>query len=346
VPHITEVQAELIEIPLRHVFATAQDKLARQVSRLVRTTLTFSDGATAVGETAAVQYVTGETPDSALADIRSAAASLVGLDASRLRPAVFRLAELLPDSPSARAGIEMALFEAFAARAGLSMHRLFGGSLAEVETDVTLSIAPDAVDRAREAAERGFHRFKVKVGSPDVEDDYRRIIALRDAVPHGLFRVDANQAFTAEGAILFIRRCVDAGVHLEMVEQPVPKEDLSALDHVARRSPVPVIADEAVKTPTDALRVLTETAAHGVNVKVMKSGLSGALDIVAVARAAGKKLMIGCMLESQRGIAASLALACGTGAFDYVDLDSHLLLADEPAEPLFRQAGPIMGFAP
>src|SRR5205823_3336128 len=129
------------------------------------------------------------------------------------------------------------------------------------------------------------------------------------------------------------------------VEQPVLKEDLAALDQVADASPVPVFADEAVKTPRDALEVVTQTRAHGINVKLMKSGIAGALEIIAICRAAGRKLMIGCMLESSLGIAFSLALACGTGAFDYVDLDSHLLLHEEGNNPWFDEAGPIL-FAP
>jgi len=74
----------------------------------------------------------------------------------------------------------------------------------------------------------------------------------------------------------------------------------------------------------------------------MKSGLSGALDIIAIAKAAGRKLMIGCMLETRRGISSSLALALGTGAFDYIDLDSHLLLNEEGDNTYFSQQGPIM----
>src|SRR5262249_4558840 len=97
-----------------------------------------------------------------------------------------------------------------------------------------------------------------------------------------------------------------------------------------------------VKSPADAVRLVQETQVQGINIKLMKSGINGALDIIAIARAAGRELMIGCMLESRRGIAASLALACGTGAFDYVDLDSHLLLNEEGENPYFRQEGPAL----
>src|SRR5205085_9989518 len=97
-------------------------------------------------------------------------------------------------------------------------------------------------------------------------------------------------------------------------------------------------------TPEDALRIVKETRIQGINVKLMKSGISGALDIIAIAKAGGRRLMIGCMLETRRGINASLAVACGTGVFDFVDLDSHLLLSEADQEFYFTQGGPVMKF--
>jgi len=68
----------------------------------------------------------------------------------------------------------------------------------------------------------------------------------------------------------------------------------------------------------------------GINVKLMKSGIGGALEIIALCRAAGRKLMLGCMLETGLGIAAAAQIAAGTGAFDFLDLDSHRLLRPVP----------------
>ena len=93
---------------------------------------------------------------------------------------------------------------------------------------------------------------------------------------------------------------------------------------------VPVFADESARDVPSVLQLLQEDAVDGVNVKLMKSGLAGALQIMALCRAAGKKLMLGCMLESSLGIAAAAQIAGGTGAFDFLDLDSHRLLAPIP----------------
>ncbi|HEU4754882.1 MAG TPA: enolase C-terminal domain-like protein, partial [Armatimonadota bacterium] len=87
------------------------------------------------------------------------------------------------------------------------------------------------------------------------------------------------------------------------------------------------------------LRVAATGAAHGINIKLAKAGMLGALQIIAIARAAGLKLMIGCMLETLPGNGAAVHFACGTGAFDYLDLDSHMLVGIETPGLPFEQRG-------
>ncbi len=115
---------------------------------------------------------------------------------------------------------------------------------------------------------------------------------------------------------------------MDLLEQPLPKHDLAGMAFVAKRCPVPVAADESVASPEGALKVLELGAATAINIKAAKSGYSRSLAIAAIARAAGVPLMIGCMAETARGLAASAALAAGTGFFRFVDLDSDHLLAE------------------
>jgi len=131
-------------------------------------------------------------------------------------------------------------------------------------------------------------------------------------------------------------------VPVELLEQPVPASDLDGLAAVTRECAVPVIADEAVLDAASALRIAATGAAHGVNIKVAKSGLLEATRIIAVARAGGLKLMLGCMMESLLGIGAALHLATGTGAFDYLDLDSHALIGLTPTGRPFAQEGDVL----
>jgi L-alanine-DL-glutamate epimerase-like enolase superfamily enzyme len=182
----------------------------------------------------------------------------------------------------------------------------------------------------------------MKVGGENKEADTLRVVRLQEELPEAIIRLDGNQGFTPKEAEDFLADLVKRGVRLEMVEQPVDKHDLTGLDYVARNSPVPILADEACVTPEDAYRICSTTAVHGVNVKLMKSGLSGALSIIRIAQAANRRLMIGCMIESPVGLSAALALACGTGAFDYVDLDGHVLIDIKEEITEFEAKGPFL----
>ena len=91
--------------------------------------------------------------------------------------------------------------------------------------------------------------------------------------------------------------------------------------------PALLFADESAQTTSSVVDLLKREAVDGVNVKLMKSGLVGALEIAGLCRAHGVKLMVGCMLESQLPLTAACALVAGAGLFDYIDLDSHHLLS-------------------
>jgi len=339
---ISDIRIEKVEVPLRRSFATSRDRLARDVSRIVRVTVLARDGSQGVGECVAVQYVTGESQDTAHAALLRAAPALIGMECLRPRDVLACAERELAGTPSAFAGLEMALFDAFCAATGISWWSFFGGAATEAATDVTLPMVPDARERAIEHAAEGYRCFKVKVGRADPAEDLSLLADIARALPHATFRLDANQAFTPDSALRFVEEALRLGVPIDYLEQPVDRADLRALDYVAARSSVPVFADEAVLSPADALRVVEQTRVHGLNVKLMKAGVRGTLDIAAIARAADRDLMIGCMLESCRGIGFALAVATGCGAFSHYDLDSHLLLREDGGNPFFEQDGPTL----
>jgi L-alanine-DL-glutamate epimerase-like enolase superfamily enzyme len=333
---IASVSAETMTTPLYNPFVTSQGRATAALA--VSVTVTLSDGRTATGESVPVTYVTGETIETVLAAVERVGPELVGLEVERYRLVLDTIARLLPEGARARCGLEMAVLQAWELATGSSIHRLWGAAQDSQPTDVTIPI----VDNARELTEiawaMGMRVFKIKVGGASIEADHARVLAVRNAAPDAPLRIDANQAFSPDDALRFVERLVAEGAHVQLLEQPVKADDFAGLDWVAERSPVPVFADESCRTPADALR-LAQTAVHGFNCKIQKNGIAGVLDIVAIARAANRQLMLGCMLETRRSIAISLALACGTGAFDFLDLDSHLLLDERGPNPYFTQAG-------
>jgi L-alanine-DL-glutamate epimerase-like enolase superfamily enzyme len=345
-PQILELRAEPAPYPMKSPFESA--KRRSTVADNVLVTAVLSDGAVGYGEASPADYVTGETAESVLQSVRAAGPVLFTRYAARVRQWHPPLSEALAGRPTARSAVEMALLDAACRSRGVPLWVYFGGAVTEVRTDLSIPIASpeQAGELAAEAAALGYRSIKIKVGGPDRAEDLARVRAVAAAAPGAGIRLDANQGFGAEEALAFLADCARAGVPVEIMEQPVPRDDWDALAEVTRRSPVPVIADEAVVDERAALRVAATGAAHGINIKVAKAGLVGALQIIAIARAAGLKLMIGCMLESLVGIGAALHLACGTGAFDYLDLDSHVLIGLKPTGLPFAQDGDVLRVDP
>lgn len=337
---ILSVAAEPFETPLHHPFVTSQGRATS--ARGIAITLRAENDIEARGEAVPVTYVTGETLQTVTASVERIGPELVGLDTERYRLALDIISRLAPDMPSARCGLEMAVLDAWTQASGSSLWQLWGSARDSVETDMTIPIVPNAAELAELAWGLGMRVFKIKVGETDIEADHARVLAIRNAAPEAHIRLDANQAFSPENALRFVERLLSEGAHIELLEQPVPREDFQGMDFVAARSPVPVFADESCRTPQEALRLIAETQVQGFNCKINKSGIAGVLDIIALARAGNRRLMLGCMLETRRSIAVSLAIACGTGAFDFIDLDSHLLLNEAGENPFFHQQGPVM----
>jgi L-alanine-DL-glutamate epimerase-like enolase superfamily enzyme len=95
---------------------------------------------------------------------------------------------------------------------------------------------------------------------------------------------------------------------------------------------VPVAADESCRTPQDALRIAHEQLASVINIKLVKAGVVAGIEIAAIARAAGLGLMVGGMVETRLAMGFSAHFAAGTGGFDWIDLDTPLLMAADPVE--------------
>ncbi len=339
---ISEIRAFAVDMPLKEAFETSKGR--KTTSPAVAVELILSDGSVGLGAATPVKYVTGEDVDDVLAAIEANKACLVGLDVSAYRPCFSAIAEALPGKYSTKAALEMAVVDGFCKLYGVPMYKFFGGTLSQVETDVTIPICePEhAGELARDAAAAGFHHLKVKVGGADQEADFARVLAMSKGAPNCTIRLDANQGFTPEFAVEYVKRLLDAGVNVDMMEQPVDRDDLKGLAYVTANTSVPVFADETCRTPADAIELVKINAVDGINIKLMKAGISGALDIISICRAAGKELMLGCMLETGIGMATSVHFAAGTGVFSRMDLDGHLLASEMPYPGGFTYEGPYL----
>lgn len=324
---VTSVDARPWTLPLVAPFVIAA-RVAHE-ARNVRIRVHVEGGGGGDGASAPVGYVTGESVESVLDALQAVGPRLVGLPIDRLGPLLAVVGCELAEAPAARAGLEMALYDAWARCWRLPLWHHFGAARARQATDLTIPLVlPDeAADLAQNAWAEGFRALKIKVGDvKGTEADLERIRAVVRAAPGVRLRIDANQAFAPDEAVAFAHALLATGAALDLLEQPVPKEDVLGLRYVRDRAGLPVFADESARSVSEVQRLLREDAVDGVNVKLMKSGVVGALEIIALCRASRKPLMLGCMLETGLGIAAAAQIALGTGAFDFLDLDSHRLL--------------------
>ena len=329
---ITEVRLGRLHAPLRVPFKTALRSVDRVEDILVE--LHTDTGAVGYGEAPPTGPITGDTAGGIIGAVRELIApALIGQEVDAFEAVAARVQKAGVHNTSAKAAVDMALWDLYGQLHGIPVHKLLGGARRQLVTDITISVNPPeqmAAD-ARDAVARGYDCLKVKVGA-DPALDTARLAAVRAAVGDGVcIRIDANQAWTPRQAVRILNEMQDKGLALELVEQPVPADDLEGLAYVTRHSWVPVMADESVFSPADALRIMQHRAADFINIKLMKcGGLTNALRIAAAAEVYGVECMIGCMLEAKVAVNAAVELACARSIITRVDLDGPVLCSVDP----------------
>ena len=204
---------------------------------------------------------------------------------------------------------------------------LMAEAVAQGVKDSGVEVALKKVDEASD-----FPLLKVKLNTGA---DVHVIEAIRGKTSQRL-RVDANCAWEPGEAVGVIKKLGDLGV--EMIEQPVDKNDLEGLKDVTDNVDVPIFADESVMVASDVPRLAG--VVDGINIKLMKcGGISEALRMIHTARALGLDIMIGCMIESSIAIAAAAHI---TPLVDAADLDGSLLLRDDPYEGVKVENGKLI----
>jgi L-alanine-DL-glutamate epimerase-like enolase superfamily enzyme len=284
------------------------------------------------GEAAVSWRVTGESPESVTAVVEGALADAV----LKRDPADLDLPGIIAaavwGNAAARSAVECAVLDLAAQRADRSLPTALGAGTLAVRTDMTLSAASieETEAAAVAAVARGFSTIKLKA---DAATDLVPLLqTVRSAVGDDVrIRIDANQAWSVDDAIERLRAAESAGIAIELVEQPVPAADLAGLAAVRARVGIPVLADEAVRNEDDLDRVAALGAADAVNLKLAKSGgPTAVIRLAARARDAGLEVLVGCMLESTVGVAASAAVAAACAPEAVHDLDGGLWLIGSP----------------
>ena len=332
---ITDIQLGRLRVPLNTPFKTALRTVEtiEDVVVLIHT----DSGHVGYGEAAPTPPITGDTQGSIVEAIsRHIGPRLLGQDVADLNRITALIQSSLEHNTSAKAAVEIAAYDLWAQLYDAPLYRMLGGGHPKITTDITISV--DHIDKmvadALSAIARGFDSLKIKVGKDSVLD-VERIKAIHTAVAgRALLRLDANQGWTAKQAVHAMRALEQAGVALELLEQPVKAADIDGLKYITERIDTPVMADESAFAPQQVLELIQRHAADIINIKLMKTGgLSNAVRVADIAALYEMPCMIGCMIESSISVAAAAHLAVArSDVITKVDLDGPSLGQFNPVE--------------
>ncbi|MEO7822631.1 MAG: dipeptide epimerase [Gemmatimonadaceae bacterium] len=310
---------QTIELEPKHPFVIARGGYAHHRNVLVR--LTDDDGLEGFGEAAPNKYY-GESVDTVIAALAQFKPLLEGADPLSLESTEAALDRLLRGNAAAKSAVSSALHDLVGKRMGLPIHRMWGLDPARApQSSFTIGIAENSELERRVGEAREYPILKIKLGT-DRDEEIVRIV--RNAGPDKRLRVDANAGWTAKQAVRMSDFLADHGV--EMLEQPVPANDIDGLRFVRKRSKLPVFADESCLVAADIAKLAG--AVDGINIKLAKCGsMREAMRMVHAARALDMQVMAGCMIESSLGISA---IAQVSPLLDFADFDGAALLSSDP----------------
>ena len=326
---IVGIQVFKADIPLYEPFRIAIMEIKHAQNVFVR--IDTDSDIYGIGEASPFWKLCGETQAINLAAARDLALLIKGKDALAVEERIADLEGYLNHNTTIISAFDMALYDILGKAAGMPLYALLGGKKRMLVTDLTVSInEPDYMaEKAIEFVERGFKAVKVKLGTTTAED-VERIRAIRKAIGEEIpIRIDANQGWDYNTALATLRALEPLGV--QYCEQPIPHWDHSAMRDLRDKTSIPIMADESLFSHRDAFALCRDNCCDFLNIKLSKSGgIRNALNICAVAESCGKPCMIGCMMESRLGLTAAAHLASARRNIMFYDLDSALLLAEDP----------------
>lgn len=345
--HITSVEAILVDLPTIRAHQLSMATMQQQTMVIIR--LRSSDGIEGIGEATTIGGLSygEESPEGIKLTIDTyLAPALVGQDATNVNGAMLRLNKVARGNRFAKCGIETALLDAQGKRLGVPVSTLLGGAVRNTLPVLWTLASGDTARDIDEAemllAQRRHNTFKLKIGRRSVPDDVAHVSKIKAALgDRAKVTVDVNQAWNEIEAARAIEALEAAGV--DLIEQPTPREQRGALARLAARFIVPIMADEGVTGPEDALELVRDACADVFALKIAKSGgIYAMMRTAAIADAAGVALYGGTMLEGSIGSIASAHGFCALPQLSWgTELFGPLLLKDDivTARPGYRDFG-------
>jgi o-succinylbenzoate synthase len=337
--NIKNIEISEIAVPLIAPFKTALREVTQINDIMVK--VICDTGEIGYGEAPPTAVITGETKESIKSTIENyIKPSILGMDIQDLEHVMNKLNNCILKNTSAKAAVDMAIYDLYAQSYNVPLYKILGGYRNELTTDITISVnsVDEMIKDSLDALSKGFNILKIKVGKDGIKD-IERISQIRKAVgPNIKLRVDANQGWSSKQAVKIITTLEDKGLNIDLVEQPVKYYDFEGMKYVTQNTYTNILADESVFSPLDAIKIIQEKAADLINIKLMKTGgIYNSLKICDIAEIYGIECMIGCMLESKISVSAAAHLGAARKAITMIDLDGPSLCKKDPIEggPIF-----------
>lgn len=304
---IASIETFIIDLPVARPHKLAMAVIDRHSQVIVR--IRTDDGVEGLGEIAIIPHYGEEAPGAIKSLIDECLAPyLIGYDVRQFGQIVQRMDQIIKGNAYAKGGVEMACVDATARALGVPAYQLFGGKMRDTIPLLWVlgnGVVEKDVEEARRKLEaRQYRLFLVKIGNGDPKENVERALAIKSALgDQASVRVDINQGWDEATATWGIAELEAGGI--DIIEQPLPRHDHEGMRRLTERFAVPIMADEGIATPEDALHIARLRAADAFSVKITKhGGLLRTSQVAGIAQAAGIKLFGGTMIEGQIGTSA------------------------------------------
>src|SRR5574340_139050 len=332
---IAAVETMILDVPLvrPHKFATTTATAQPVLLVAVRTeggVIGYGEGVVPGGP-----WWGGESVETMRVIVdRYIAPFIVGRSVDDITGIMVDIERIVANARFAKAAVDVALHGAWARCLGVPVHTLLGGAFRR-SVDVTWALgaapAEEIIEEAQEKLDARLNfSFKLKMGALDPEVDTARVVKIARALEGKAgVRIDVNARWDRFTALKYLPRLAEGGA--ELVEQPTPAEQVEVLAELNHLLPIPVMADESVQTPHDALEVVRQGAADVIALKTTKcGGLKRSREVVAIAKAAGVRCHGATSIEGPIGTAASVHFACAEPGINFgSELFGPQLFAEE-----------------
>jgi L-alanine-DL-glutamate epimerase-like enolase superfamily enzyme len=304
---ITRVEAIPFAIPYARPlrFASGEVTVAEHVLVRVHT----EDGVVGVAEAPPRPFTYGETQAGIVAVIEQIfAPQVVGLTLTE-REAVRARLHRTVGNPTAKAAVDVAIWDAFGRTVGLSVTDLLGGYADRMRVSHMLGFAAPAAmvaEAERMVDTHGIRTFKVKVGRHPVEDDTAVVRALRERFGSDVeLYVDGNRGWNAAESLRAMRQMAD--LDLLFAEELCPADDVLGRRWLVDRLDVPFVADESAVTQADVTREVLGGSATAVSIKTARTGFTGSQRTLHLTEGLGLEVVMGNQVDGQLGTTCTVA---------------------------------------